>query len=69
MEHPTVHYLEKWRHFVSPKTLLCFKVRARVSGNTFSVKRYGASVVDPILLATTFLNAVQNIIQIVGICR
>jgi len=23
----SVHYLEKWRHFVSSKTLLCFRVR------------------------------------------
>jgi len=30
-----VHLLEKWRHFVSPKTLLCFRVR----GIRFRVKR------------------------------
>jgi len=22
----SVHFLEKWRHFISPKTLLCFRV-------------------------------------------
>jgi len=26
--------LEKWRHFVSPKTLLCFRVRIRVRVRT-----------------------------------
>jgi len=36
----SVHFLEKWRHFVSSKALLCFRVRVRagVSGNTFSRK-------------------------------
>jgi len=33
----SVYFLEKWRHFVSPKTLLCFRVG--IIGNTFSVKR------------------------------
>jgi len=23
----SVHFLEKWRHFVSPQTLLCFRAR------------------------------------------
>jgi len=35
----SVHFLKKWRYFVSFETLLCFRVRAEVSGNTFSVKR------------------------------
>jgi len=26
----SVHWLEKWCHFVSPKTLLCFRIRVRV---------------------------------------
>jgi len=26
----SVHLIEKWRHFVSPKTLLCFGVRVWV---------------------------------------
>jgi len=26
----SAHFLEKWRHFVNPKTLLCFSVRVRV---------------------------------------
>jgi len=30
----TVHLLEKWCYFVSPKTLLCFRVRFR-AGNTW----------------------------------
>jgi len=37
----SVHLIEKGRHFVSPKTLLRFRVRVRaeVSVNTFSIKR------------------------------
>jgi len=45
----SVHLIEKWCHFVSPKTLLRFRrrvsvrltvrVRAGVSVNTFSIKR------------------------------
>jgi len=31
--------LDEWRHFVSSKTLLCFRARAGVSRNAFSVKR------------------------------
>jgi len=27
LESVSVHCLEKWRHIVSPKTLLCFRVR------------------------------------------
>jgi len=27
----SLHLLEKWRHFVSPKTLLCFRVRVTIS--------------------------------------
>jgi len=38
-----LHLLEKWHHFVNPKTFLCFRVKGRVrirvrngvSGNTF----------------------------------
>jgi len=26
----SVHFLEKLRHFISPKALLCFRVRVRV---------------------------------------
>jgi len=26
----SVHFYEKWHHFVTPKTLLCFRVRVRV---------------------------------------
>jgi len=33
----SVHMLEKCRHFVSPKTLLHFRVRARISENSFSL--------------------------------
>jgi len=34
------YFLEKWRHFVSPKTLFYVRIRGRVgvSGNTFSVE-------------------------------
>jgi len=41
----SVHLIENWRHFVSPKTLLRFwerekvRVRAGVSVNSFSIKR------------------------------
>jgi len=48
----SVHILEKWRHFVSPKRLLCFRVRvvAGFSGNTFSVKHVFEQVlVDPFI--------------------
>jgi len=34
----SVHFLEIWRHFIRPKTLLCFRVR--VSGNTFLLSNF-----------------------------
>jgi len=33
-----LYLLEKWRPFVSPKTLLCSRVRVEAIGNMFSVK-------------------------------
>jgi len=45
-----LHFLEKWRHFVSPKTLLWFRIRTRVSGKTFLVKRVFEQMQIPICL-------------------
>jgi len=50
----SVHLLEKWRHFVSPKTFLRFRVRVRVRVRAVFQLKYvfcqtcfRASAVDP----------------------
>jgi len=45
-KHKTIYRLEKWRRFVSPKTLLCFRFNGNRFRSNVSSNKCGRSLIN-----------------------